>query len=108
MKTETLTFNKDNWSGESAEITFTEFAGNLEFSIYGENFTLRDRFRANDENPNFSWTHYSLYCGNRDTGIKVGKFDREFQWTAEDESGDFTRFGDTMGIAAARMVFNLF
>lgn len=107
MQTETVSFNKSDWSGETCVMDVTLFAGTWEFVIDGEDVHVRNKFRVPDDNPKFAWTHYDVFVDGARTGYTVGKFDTDDLWEARDEMGDFCRQGDTPAEAVAKLLFNL-
>lgn len=106
MQTRIIEFNKENWSGEIATLAVTRFAEVDEFTVSGYKIELRDRFRVDDDEPKFAWTHFRVYIDGRPSDYSVGRFDQDAQWECVDESGEFSRFGDTAAEAAAKVLFN--
>lgn len=106
MNTQEITFNKEDWSGESAALVVTTFAGVDQFVLDGYKIELRDRFRVEDDKPRFSWTGFTVYVDDRATEYKVGRFDTDAAWECVDESGEFSRFGASAAAAAAKVLFN--
>jgi len=101
MKTETRTFNPENWTGEEVTVKFEELAGIWTWDHSGyqcslQNLQYYDGFKM-----------YDLHVDGQYIGCKVGRMEGECLWTAHRPHGDFTRQAAHPAEAAAKLLHNV-
>lgn len=113
MKTTTLSFNKDNWSGETTELNVTEFAGTYEWEQNGYKIELKNFKRldgAEDKaDDGWAWTQYDIHIDGHFADSTVGKFEKDKAWEARGHDDTISRqSGSELGqvVAASQLLFN--
>ncbi len=107
MQTKTLFITKDNWSGESAQLKVTEFAGGFEWEQDGYKIELTNRKRYDE------FVCYDIHIDGQFMDEQVGKSDDDTMWEATTWNGEMTRqasndasSGWGQVAAAAKLLFN--
>ena len=100
MNTTTHFITKDNWSGESAQFSVTEFAGTFEWEQNGYKIELVNR-QVYD-----CFTCYDIHIDGQFMDQQVGRYDGDGMWEATTWNGEMTRQASDPVDAAAKLLFN--
>jgi len=122
MNTTTHFITKDNWSGESAQFSVTEFAGTFEWEQNGYKIELVNRqvhdcFTCEWEQNGYKielvnrqvydcFTCYDIHIDGQFMDQQVGRYDGDGMWEATTWNGEMTRQASDPVDAAAKLLFN--
>jgi hypothetical protein len=106
MNKQTITFNKSNWSGETATIEVTELAGAYTWEQYGYEIEVSGRKEDDD------FVSYEIKIDGEPSDCKVSRFENDAawndrRWEATDCIGDCIRGDENLVIAAAQLLYNI-
>lgn len=102
------TFNKDNWTGEVAEIEINEAENS--FIWNGEKVTLKLHENVYIEDDEFGWTTYRAFIESdpNEHICSVCKLSDETKWTAFSNGIDYSRSDENMFVAVAKVLSNTY
>jgi len=107
MNVRTATFNKANWSGETATLKIREYAdGRASFKLHGYEFTLSPVKASASEDGDDAWTFERRELTSRSWDyplFSVGRFRKDSSWTASHY--DVVREDSDPVLVAAKIIF---
>jgi|GEM_PF-4904733 len=106
MNKQTITFNKSNWSGETATIEVTELAGAYTWEQHGYEIEVSGRKEDDD------FVSYEIKIDGELSGSKVSRFENDAawndrRWEATNCGGYLNRDDENLVIAAAQLLYNI-
>lgn len=101
-------FNKENWTGEVAEIEINE--AEKSFIWNGEKVTLELFEDMTDEELMFGWTTYRAFIESQPEShiCSVCKLSDETKWRAFCNGVDYSRSDENMYVAVAKVLANTY